>query len=174
MEENKFADDLIIRAATNRDCEQILNLVASALGEFGLQPDLDSSEADLKDIEEMYWRAGGFFEVIENEAQEIVGTIGVYPLDAETCKLRKMYLAPELRGKGMGKRLVGRAIAYARRNGYRRVLLETMRAMRAAVNLYTELGFKLVETQPMSPRCELVFVLNLIDERTQTNRKSEL
>jgi len=42
------------------------------------------------------------FEVVVDAENQIVGTVGLYPLDTRNCELRKMYLLPACRGQGMG------------------------------------------------------------------------
>jgi putative acetyltransferase len=53
-----------------------------------------------------------------------------------------MYLAPGHRGHGLGKRLLRHALGRARQLGFRRVELETLSVLRAAVRLYESFGFR--------------------------------
>ncbi len=99
---------LRVRPATNADGERVRTLVFAVLEEFGLRPDPAGTDADLEDIEASYTARGGLFEVLEDEGGRLVGTTGLYRLDAETCELRKMYFLPELRGRGAGRGRRGR------------------------------------------------------------------
>ena len=81
-----------LRAANNSDAETIRRLVFSVLEEYGLQSDPETTDSDLDDIEGSYLRSGGCFDLAETDDGEIVGTVGVYPIDSKTCELRKMYL----------------------------------------------------------------------------------
>src|SRR4051812_42477414 len=96
-------DSIKIRPASNEDEEKITALVTSVLSEFGLRIDLEETDADLRDIEKNYTEAGGTFEIIEDQQGNLLGTVGLYPLDKITCELRKMYFAPSARGRGLGK-----------------------------------------------------------------------
>lgn len=154
-------EDASVRLATNRDRNKIISLVTAVLSEFGLQPDFETSESDLLDIEATYFQNGGFFKIVENKDNQLFGTFAVYPVDEKTCKLRKMYLAPHVRGCGLGKRMLERAFDDARKSGFATMILETMPAMKDAIRLYTRRGFWLINRQPESPRCELVFALDL-------------
>src|SRR5262249_42090024 len=118
--------DFIIRPATNADRARIFQLVDDILAEFGLRPDINSSEADLKDIEWAYFKEGGLFEVVENRDGSLLGTYGVLPMDQYTCKLRKMYLVPKARGLGLGSWMLERAVAHARGLGCHTLILETV------------------------------------------------
>lgn len=153
--------DVRIRTATNQDVDGIMALVFETLREHGLKPDPDSTDADLKDIEANYIKPGGMFEVIVDGDGNLLGTIGLCPLDAETCELRKMYFAPQLRGRGMGRYMLERTVKLARERGFKRMTLETASVLETAINLYTRFGFKPHEIKHRSARSDLAYFLDL-------------
>ena len=154
-------DQLSIRQATRADQEQVEMLVFGVLREFGLEPSPESTDADLKDIEGKYLATGGMFEVVEQTDGLIVGSVGIYPIDEGLCELRKMYLAPEVRGRGLGKLLLERALSHARNAGFRAVMLETASVLKGAVSLYTSYGFKPTNLEHTASRADQAFILNL-------------
>ncbi|MEA3226290.1 MAG: GNAT family N-acetyltransferase [Planctomycetota bacterium] len=150
-----------LRQASNKDREKVTSLVYGVLKEYGLKPDPGATDADLKDIEQSYFSRGGTFFVLEDQGGSIIGTYGLYPIENQTCELRKMYLHNAHRGKGLGKFLLDSALSKARQLGFRRVTLETASALKEAIALYESYGF--VEYQPkhMSSRCDQAYVLEL-------------
>jgi putative acetyltransferase len=58
-----------------------------------------------------------------------------------------MYFKPELRGLGIGKRLLELCQEEARKAGYKNMYLETIGKMKAAIGLYEHLGFKRIPNQ---------------------------
>ncbi len=152
---------LTLRPATNQDGEAIKALVFSVLVEHGLKPDPTATDADLQDIELSYVERGGMFEILVNQAGEVVGTIGLFPLSPSVCELRKMYLAPSVRGQGFGRRLLERALTRARELGFERVVLETASVLRAAIALYERYGFRRYTPQHMAPRADAAYFLEL-------------
>lgn len=158
--EQSFSD-VRIRAATNRDVERIKALVFGTLIEYGLLPDPDSTDADLTDIEASYFKTGGLFEVIEDEAGNLLGTVGLYPLSTETCELRKMYFAPQLRGRGLGRHMLERTVSNARRLGFKKMQLETASVLERAIRLYTRFGFKPFDSGHKSARSDQSYSLDL-------------
>lgn len=158
--DEKFPD-VTIRAATNLDVERVTALVFSTLREHGLLPEPEEIDADLKDIEANYFARGGLFEVIEDGAGNLLGTVGLYPMDEETCELRKMYFAPRLRGRGLGRHLLERTIGKARTLGFKRMTLETASVLEKAIRLYTRFGFKPCELDHKSARSDQAYYLDL-------------
>lgn len=72
---------------------------------------------------------------------EPVGCVALRPLDARTAELKRLYVRPQARGSGAGRRLTEAAVAAARDAGYARVVLDTVPGMEPAQALYRSLGF---------------------------------
>ncbi len=151
-----------LRPATNEDCEAIRSLVYAVLEEYGLKPDPACTDADLDDIERSYFARGGTFRVLEQEDGSIVGAYGLYPLEDQTCELRKMYLNKACRGQGFGKRLLEDALATARELGFTTMTLETASVLKEAIALYQRYGFVPHPGDHLSPRCDQAYILRLI------------
>lgn len=150
-----------LRAATNADCEQIRDLVFGVLTEYGLKPDPDGIDTDIRDIEQSYFSRGGRFSVLEDADGRIIATCALYRMDEATCELRKMYIRPEHRGRGYGKRLLEESLSQARRMGFETMTLETATVLKEAVGLYKSYGFKPYESTHLCWRCDQAYTLEL-------------
>lgn len=87
------------------------------------------------------------------------GSIALTDDGGGTATVRWFVLDRELRGQGLGRRLVGEVVAEAERHGYGLLKLETFSELRAAAHLYREHGFELVraETGPRWGRAEITY-----------------
>lgn len=63
------------------------------------------------------------------------------PLDAATSEVRRLYVCPEVRGKGVAERLLGHLEAHAKCQGFTHFRLETGPRQLAAMRLYEKCGF---------------------------------
>lgn len=78
----------------------------------------------------------------------VVGSVFVMREDEHTARLRLLYVEPAARGLGIGSRLVDECLQFARRVGYRRMVLWTNSVLTDARRIYDRAGFSLVEEAP--------------------------
>jgi putative acetyltransferase len=150
-----------LRRASNKDREEVTRLVYGVLKEYDLEPEPGATDADLEDIEQSYFARGGTFLVLEDQDGSIIGAYGLYPLENQTCELRKMYLSSSHRGKGLGKLLLDDALSRARQLGFRKMVLETASVLKEAIALYKSYGFAEYEADHLSSRCDQAYLLEL-------------
>jgi putative acetyltransferase len=134
-------------------------IIFSVLNEYGIGGFTHHSDESLNQIEESF--AGGYFGLIKNEEDEMVGTFGLYKLSETNCEIRKMYLLPKARGNGLGKWMVWFLIEKAKELGFRKIELDTASVLLEAIELYKKMGFKEVEASNDSPRCDRAFEMSI-------------
>lgn len=158
-----LGDAVWIRPFRSGDEGGVRALVRDVLAEFGLATDPSGTDSDLDDVEGDYRGRGGEFWVVEDGHGRVVGACGVWitPSDPAVCELRKMYLHPDRRGRGVGGALLRTALDHARRAGCRRMELETASSMTAAIALYQSIGFEEQPDAPRASRCDRRFGLDL-------------
>lgn len=136
-------------------------VIRQVLQEYGLPWQPKTADRDVVEVETSYHATGGEFWVVEI-GTKIVGTAAYYPIarGKGAVEIRKMYLLPEVRGRGLGKYLLGeleRAIAL---HDYEEIWLETASVLVEAVKLYESSGYR-PATGIETERCDLVYVKNL-------------
>ena len=150
-----------IRAAEPSDAAAVRGIVNATLAEYGIQADPAGTDRDLADLDAYYFSRGGGFIVAVAPDGRVVGSCGIAPLEGGTWDLRKMYLAPQARGQGLGKRLLARTLAFAKSKGATRVELETASVLKEAISLYGKAGFTPIERPLQARRCDKAYALDL-------------
>jgi DNA-binding MarR family transcriptional regulator/GNAT superfamily N-acetyltransferase len=78
----------------------------------------------------------------------IIGSVLLVKKTKTFAKLRLLYVEPDARGQGIGRRLVDACMAHARQLGYKRMTLWTNDVLTSARAIYEAVGFKLVHSEP--------------------------
>jgi GNAT superfamily N-acetyltransferase len=87
--------------------------------------------------------------VAEDEDGRILGSIAMLAEDG-MGRLRWLLLHPDLRGKGVGRKLVQTSLDYAAERGFPGVFLTTIAGLDAAHDIYRRAGFELTSSEPMA------------------------
>ena len=81
---------------------------------------------------------------------QLAGCVALHRSGPDTCEMKRLYLRPQFRGRGLGRLQAEAVIAEARTIGYRKMRLDTVEpVMPNAVAMYRRLGFK--EIDPYRP-----------------------
>lgn len=158
---NKQYKNFVIRDWRKEDRDAAARVIRQVLAEYGLpwQPKL--ADRDVIEVETAYLATGGEFWVVEQDST-IVGTAAYQPIvrGQNAVEIRKMYLLPEVRGRGLGKYLLAQLEQAIAIKDYQEIWLETVSILKEAVKLYELNGYQPadgVETE----RCDLVYLKQL-------------
>ena len=97
---------------------------------------------------EMFVPPDGVFVVLRDDGGRAIGCGGVARFDDVRGEVKRMYVVPEARGRGLGRRLLDELEAHARALGYARLVLETGDRQPEALGLYASSGFERIPCYP--------------------------
>ena len=122
-----------------------------ALNEEWISTHFELEEEDrrqLADPTAAYVDPGGEILVVELDG-EVVGCVAIAPDGTGAFELSKMAVTPEMRGRGLGRRLLESAIARARELRGTSLFLGSSTRLPSAVHLYETLGFEHVPRESL-------------------------
>jgi GNAT superfamily N-acetyltransferase len=147
-----------IRAAQlAADWSQARQLVQAYAGSLAIDLSFQDFQQELARLETVYGLPGGAL-LLAAESGHWLGCVGVRRRSEHDSEMKRLYVAPEARGRGIGERLAAAAIEAAVRLGYRRMLLDTLPSMSAAQALYLRLGFLPIPPYRFNPVAGTVFL----------------
>lgn len=125
--------------------------------ELGVDLCFQNFEAELASLPGKYAPPEGRLLIAWNEAVAL-GCVAIRPWNGEVCELKRLYIRAEARGQGAGRKLTKAALEEARRAGYRRIRLDTLPQMSAAIQLYRDLGFHEIGAYTNNPVAGALFL----------------
>ncbi|MGH7660084.1 MAG: GNAT family N-acetyltransferase [Vulcanimicrobiaceae bacterium] len=111
---------------------------------FGFTPCFQNFDRELAELPGKYASPRGrlgLAVVADGEA----GCVAIRPIDEERCELKRLYVRPGHRGKGVGLKLLMWAIAAALSCGYKEMFADTMPVMERALDMYDRIGFERID-----------------------------
>lgn len=137
-----------IRKLAASDNAAIARIIRAVLAEFHAdKPGTVYYDPTTDDLFKLFKHPFSEYWILEKDG-EVVGGSGVYPtagLPDGCCELVKLYLLPEARGMGWGRKLMEQCFLTALGSGFTDMYLETMPELKMAVGLYEKCGFKFLD-----------------------------
>jgi len=132
--------DFITVSAAGTDADTVRDLFLEYGESLGFNTCFGGLDQELATLPGDYAPPRGCL-LLAKEGGEAAGCVGVRPLDDASCEMKRLFVRPQYRGTGLGRKLAETAIARASAAGYRRICLDTLPTMRKARTLYAALGF---------------------------------
>jgi ribosomal protein S18 acetylase RimI-like enzyme len=148
----------IIPAASPAQIAQARELFLEYAKSLGFSLCFQNFDQELAGLPGDYAPPEGRLLLAEYEGQ-LAGCVALHKLEPGICEMKRLYLRPQFRGKGLGRRLAEHLIGEARQMGYHRVRLDTVEpVMKDAVGMYRRLGFKEIAAYRKNPMAGTLYM----------------
>jgi ribosomal protein S18 acetylase RimI-like enzyme len=140
----------IVHARSAEHYESIRTLFLQYADSLGFDLDFQHFDHELATLPGDYAPPGGCLMLAEDDGNR-AGCVALRCLEGDICEMKRLYVIPDFRGRGVGKILAQAVINEARAKGYTKMRLDTIESMHAARALYTVLGFYPIEAYRYNP-----------------------
>ena len=140
----------IIRATTKAHYQAARELFIQYADSLGFDLEFQGFSRELAELPGNYEPPAGCILLAAIDDGH-AGCVALRPLQNKICEMKRLFVIPAYRGRGIGKALATAVIAEARKQGYQKMRLDTVESMQAARGLYFSLGFKTIEAYCHNP-----------------------
>jgi carbonic anhydrase len=135
----------LLQPASPEDWRRARQLVEAYAASLNLDLSFQDFRHELQDLASEYGPpTAAFLLAVDRGAS--VGCVGVRRFSDGVGEVKRLYVVPAVRGRGVGRLLARGIVAEAEHLGYARLVLDTLPSMKEAQALYSSLGF-----QPIAP-----------------------
>jgi GNAT superfamily N-acetyltransferase len=141
----------LTQATTKNDLDQARELFNEYEASLGISLCFQNFGEELANLPGDYAPPRGRL-LVAREFDQLAGCVAMRPVDQTTCEMKRLFLRPAYRSRGLGRVLVEAIIEEARKIGYTHMRLDTITdRMGRAVELYKSMGFVEIEPYYHSP-----------------------
>lgn len=134
---------VVEQAATPAQWTEVDRLIRAYLAELPFEIDFQDLDRELAELPREYGPpVGAALLARAADGGAAFGVVGIRRFADGEAELKRMYVDPAGRATGAGRALATAAVEVARGLGYRRILLDTVASMEAAIAVYEGLGFE--------------------------------
>jgi len=140
----------LIEATSGDHVQEIRGLCKEYAETLGFDLDFQDYAREFAGLPGEYQAPDGFL-MLALWNDEAAGCAAMRKIEDGICEMKRMYVLPKYRGKGIGREMAVRIIEIARSIGYDRMRLDTIDTMTEAISLYDSLGFKEIKPYRYNP-----------------------
>jgi ribosomal protein S18 acetylase RimI-like enzyme len=147
----------IIDAHFPDDLAAVRELFTEYANSLGVDLCFQNFNQELADLPGRYAPPEGRL-LLARDGDNTAGCVALRKIDDGICEMKRLYVRPAWRGRGLGRRLAKAVIEAASTCGYHRMRLDTLSFMTAATALYESLGFRRIDSYYDNPSSCAVFM----------------
>ena len=146
----------VLPASSDSDTQAVRQLFEQYAASLAIDLSFQNFERELASLPGDYAPPRGALFLCHAEGTA-VGCIGLRPFSESVGGLKRLYVVPSFRGRGLARSLVSAAIAAATRIGYSALVLDTLASMQPAIALYESFGFERNDAYYANPLPDVLY-----------------
>ena len=118
-------------------------------------------DEEISDLEKKYLPPGGRLLCAEIDGK-IIGCVAYHKHNSERCEMKRLFVRENYREHHAEKKLVEEILKFAKADGFKEIVLDTITPLKSAIALYKKFGF--VETEPYysNPMSDVIYMKKIL------------
>jgi len=141
----------LVEVKSDKEYKTVIELFKEYAFQINVDLSFQNFDIELKEIQKQYSRPYGIIFIVYDIDKKPIGCFGIRKLADTICELKRMYLKKEIRGMGIGNKLLTKAIEIGKELKYKRMRLDTLPTMESAIGLYKKIGFYEIDSYRFNP-----------------------
>lgn len=116
---------------------------------------------ELETFPEKYTSPNGEF-IIAKENNRVIGCVAINELEHTICEMKRLFVKEEYKKRGIGEKLVEKIIEEAKKRNYKKMRLDTLNTMEAALSIYYKKGFYDIKPYYNNPSTGVIYLEKIL------------
>ena len=144
--------------------DEVKQLILEYTKFLGRDLSFQNLDAELSDLSKKYLPPEGRLLCAKIDGGKIIGCVAYHKHNAERCEVKRLFVREGYRNFHAGKKLVEEILKLAKADGYKEIVLDTIKPLKSAIGLYKKFGF--VETEPYydNPMNDVIYMKKILSE----------
>lgn len=158
----------LCEAVTGADIDAVRELFAEYERWLGVDLCFQGFAEELRSLPGRYAPPRGRLLLARDGEGAVAGVVGMWPLDEDTCEMKRLFVRSSWRGRSLGRALAEAIVETAVQAGYARMRLDTLERLTEALMLYRSMGFREIKPYYYNPLESVIYM-----ERDLSPRRRE-
>lgn len=137
--------------------EEVKELIIEYINSLNRDLSFQNINSELNSLKTKYsYPNGRIITAIVDD--KVVGCVAFYKHSSKRCEMKRLYVKKEYRNLKIGNTLVENIISLAKKDGYREMVLDTIKPLTSAINLYKKFGFLEIKPYYSNPMPDVIYM----------------
>lgn len=137
--------------------EEVKELIIEYINSLNRDLSFQNINSELNSLKTKYsYPNGRIITAIVDD--KVVGCVAFYKHSSKRCEMKRLYVKKEYRNLKIGNTLVENIISLAKKDGYREMVLDTIKPLTSAINLYKKFGFQEIKPYYSNPMPDVIYM----------------
>ncbi|RGY98437.1 GNAT family N-acetyltransferase [Clostridium sp. AM58-1XD] len=138
--------------------DEIKDLIIEYTESLGRDLAFQNLTEELCDLKGKYTSPNGEILAAVTDEGQVIGCVAFHRHTDSRCEMKRLYVKPEFRKMNAGQNLIEAIIQIAKRNGFREMVLDTIKPLESAVRLYRKYGFDETAAYYDNPMDDVIYM----------------